>query len=61
MAAARRDAGLAPPVLEEIGTRFPVTLRLERIGRLLQLVGRGLVREVGTSPQDPKRRYFLSS
>jgi predicted ArsR family transcriptional regulator len=28
--------------------------------RLLRLVGRGLVREVGTSPQDPKRRYFLS-
>lgn len=24
-------------------------------------VGRGLVREVGPSPQDPKRRYFLSS
>jgi ATP-dependent DNA helicase RecG len=100
MAAACRDAGLSQPVLEEIGTRFRVTLRLVRIGRpafdateqgilrllrdgrghvtseiahairlspratrtrLLQLVGRGLVREVGTSPQDPKRRYFLSS
>lgn len=100
MTAACRAAGLAPPVLEEIGTRFRVTLRLGRIGqpvldetedtilrllrdgrghltseiarairltpratrtRLLRLVGRGLVREVGTSPQDPKRRYFLSS
>ena len=99
MAAACRDAGLAPPVLEEIGTRFRVTLRLGRVGaptldetenailralrdgqghltseiahairltpratrtRLLRLVGRGFVREVGTSPQDPKRRYFLS-
>ena len=26
--------------------------------RLLKLVERGLVREVGTSPQDPRRRYF---
>ena len=26
--------------------------------RLARLVGRGLVREVGTGPQDPKRRYF---
>jgi ATP-dependent DNA helicase RecG len=100
MAAACRDAGLAPPLLEEIGTRFRVTLRLGRVGpptldeteeaivrvlrdsrghltseiarairltpratrsRLLRLIERGLVREVGTSPQDPKRRYFLSS
>jgi predicted HTH transcriptional regulator len=98
MAAACRVAGLAPPVLEEIGTRFGVTLHLGRIAtpshneteeailqllrdgrghltseiapairltpratrtRLLQLVGRGLVREIGTSSQDPKRRYFL--
>ena len=100
MMAACRDAGLAPPTLEEIGIRFRVTLWLERVGapavdateeailaalrdgtglvtsaiakmigltpratrtRLLRLVERGLVREVGTSPQDPKRRYFLSS
>lgn len=100
MTAACRDAGLAAPVLEEIGTRFRVTLPLGRVSppavdetekailrvlrddrghltseiaaairltpratrtRLLRLVGRGLVREVGTSPQDPKRRYFLSS
>jgi len=26
--------------------------------RLARLVGRGLVREIGTGPQDPKRRYF---
>jgi ATP-dependent DNA helicase RecG len=100
MTVACRDAGLAPPTLEEIGTRFRVTLWLEQVGattvdkieqtilamlkdgagrvtsevakvigltpratrtRLVQLVERGLVREVGTSPQDPKRRYFLSS
>lgn len=100
MTAACRDAGLAAPVLEEIGTRFRVTLPLGRVSpptvdetekailrvlrdgrghltseianairltpratrtRLLRLVGRGLVREVGTSPQDPKRQYFLSS
>lgn len=28
--------------------------------RLARLVGRGLVREIGTGPQDPKRRYFLA-
>ena len=26
--------------------------------RLARLVGRGLVLEIGTGPQDPKRRYF---
>ena len=100
MTAACRDAGLPAPVLEEIGTRFRVTLRTIRIQapsldatdqaivdalaagrglstndiaarirrtpraartRLLGLIERGLVREVGTSPQDPKRRYFLAN
>ena len=100
MTGACRDAGLAPPTLEEIGNRFRVTLWLEQVGdtaldkteqailaplsdgtgrvtseiatvigltpratrtRLVRLVERGLVREVGTSPQDPKRRYFISS
>ena len=27
----------------------------------LKLVGNGLVREVGSGPQDPKRRYFLAT
>ncbi len=97
MTAACSGAGLAPPVLEELGTRFRVTLGLTRIGspvmdptdraildalagreghstreiaaairltaratrtRLARLVKRGFVREIGTSPQDPKRRYF---
>jgi len=97
MTTACRDAGLAPPVFEEIATRFRVTLSTERVGptvldetdqailealaggegrltsevakaialtpratrtRLARLVGRGFVREVGTGPQDPKRRYF---
>lgn len=97
MSVACADAGLAVPVLEEIGTRFRVTLHTERhaaptadttdqailhalaggVGlatqeiavaialtpratrtRLAKLVERGLVREIGTSPQDPKRRYF---
>jgi len=97
MTAACRDAGMAPPELEEIGTRFRVTLSTARGGtptldptdqaivdlltasegrstqhiatgialtpratrtRLMKLVKRGLVREIGTSPQDPKRRYF---
>ena len=90
------DLGL-PPLLEEIGSRFRVTLRTGRVGepstdpttrkilskvsetkgrltseiakligltprathtRLAALVGRGLVRELGSSPQDPQRRYF---
>jgi len=28
--------------------------------RLARLVGRGLVREIGTGPQDPQRRYYLA-
>ncbi len=97
MIAVCRDAGLAPPVFEEIGLRFRVTLRIARGGasalgpidraivtlvsapeglatrdaaknigltpratrtRLAALVARGLVREIGTGPQDPMRRYF---
>ena len=97
MTAACRDAGLAAPVFEELGTRFRITISPQRIGRpaldetdeailgelaggggrltneiaktihltrratrtrLARLVGRGLVREIGTGPQDPKRRYF---
>ncbi len=97
MTAACSEAGLAVPALEEIGTRFRVTLHTARTGppavdttdqaildalaggnglatqeianaiertsratrtRLVKLVERGLVREIGTSPQDPKRRYF---
>ncbi len=97
MTGACREVGLGPPVFEEIGTRFRVTLFTERVGppaldetdqaivdalaggkglltsqiaraigltpratrtRLAHLVAGGLVREVGTGPQDPKRRYY---
>ncbi|MEQ8762553.1 MAG: helix-turn-helix domain-containing protein [Planctomycetota bacterium] len=97
MFAACADAGLAAPLLEEIGIRFRVTLHTEQIQstvldetdraimalvrapeglptreiaqaigltpratrtRLGRLVALGLVREIGTGPQDPKRRYF---
>ena len=97
MFAACRDAGLAVPVLEEVGIRFRVTLRTGQVQpaaldaidqaivamvrtpeglatreiadrikltpratrtRLAALVALGLVSEVGTGPQDPKRRYF---
>jgi predicted HTH transcriptional regulator len=97
MTAACRDAGLSPPRLEEVGTRFRVTLstirqsspRLDEVerailralrgdagsstreiaaeiglsaratrSRLAAMVQRGFVREIGTSPQDPRRRYF---
>jgi predicted HTH transcriptional regulator len=97
MTAACQDVGLSPPRLEEIGTRFRVTLSTERVGapvldetdraildtleggegrlthqiataigltsratrsRLVRLIGRGFVREVGTSDKDPRRKYF---
>ncbi|MBI3041822.1 MAG: putative DNA binding domain-containing protein [Betaproteobacteria bacterium] len=99
MTTACREAGLTDPALEEIGTRFRVTIATTRTRapsvdetehdilealargkglstqaiaarikrspratrtRLMNLIGRGLVREVGTSPQDPKRQYFLA-
>lgn len=99
MGSACHDAGLPEPSLEEIGTRFRVTLhttpgnvqvanaidqlildalsanaglstqqmatkiaRTPRTARtrLASLVERGLVREIGSSPQDPQRRYFLA-
>jgi predicted HTH transcriptional regulator len=94
------DAGLAPPIFEELGTHFRVTLfaarqeavRLdatdhaivsalefgeglstkaiaERIGRsaratrsrLVSLIERGLVAEVGSGPNDPRKRYYLAT
>ena len=42
---------------QEIATVIGLTGRATR-SRLLKLVERGLVREIGTSPQDPRRRYF---
>ena len=99
MTAACRDAGLPDPRLEEIATRFRVTIFTTQVNRpalddidqtivdglsdgegrltseiaavigltsratrtrLARLVGNGLVREVGSGPQDPKRRYFLT-
>ncbi|MCO6512472.1 MAG: winged helix-turn-helix transcriptional regulator [Aridibacter famidurans] len=99
MISACSEAGLEPPLMEEIGVRFRVTLRIgqvrspvldetdrkivsllqspeglptrdiaEAIGlspratrtRLAALVEKGLVREIGTGPQDPKRRYFAT-
>ena len=41
----------------EIAQAIRLTPRATRT-RLARLVGRGLVREIGTGPQDPKRRYF---
>ena len=47
-------------VTSEIAKAIGLTSRATRT-RLVGLVNRGLVREVGTSPQHPKRRYFISS
>ena len=41
----------------EIAKAIALTPRATRT-RLAGLVGRGIVREIGTGPQDPKRRYF---
>jgi len=93
-------AGLAPPALEEIGTRFRVTIHTQAVRptildavdqaimdalsdgrgmstneiaqlidrtprstrtRLIGLLGQGLVQEVGSGPNDPKRRYFRTN
>jgi predicted HTH transcriptional regulator len=43
----------------EIAAAIGLTSRATRT-RLARLVGNGLLREVGSGPQDPKRRYFLS-
>jgi predicted HTH transcriptional regulator len=43
----------------EISAIIGLTPRATRT-RLARLVDGGLVREVGTGPQDPKRRYFIS-
>jgi ATP-dependent DNA helicase RecG len=99
MTAACREAGLPDPLLEEIGTRFRVTLftspasppttdaidqmilaaladanglstqeiasltmrstRATR-NRLIKLIERGLIQELGANTQDPMRRYFLA-
>jgi predicted HTH transcriptional regulator len=41
----------------EIAAAIGLTPRATRT-RLARLVGRGLVREIGTGPQDPQRRYY---
>jgi predicted ArsR family transcriptional regulator len=100
MTAACREAGLPSPRLEEIATRFRVTIFTAMVNgptlddtdqaivaalsdgagkltseiasvigltsratrtRLARLVGNGLLREVGSGPQDPRRRYFLTT
>ncbi len=50
---ANGEGSLASEVVAEI----ELSTRATRT-RLARLVGRGLVREIGTGPQDPQRRYF---
>jgi len=52
-------AGGKGRLTSEIAAAIGLTPRATRT-RLARLVGRGLVREIGTGPQDPKRQYFLS-
>lgn len=47
-------------VTSDIARVIRLTPRATRT-RLARLIERGLVREIGTSPRDPKRRYFLAS
>lgn len=51
-----RGRGLAT---SEIAAAIGLSTRATRT-RLVRLVGCGLVREIGTGPQDPRRRYFLA-
>lgn len=99
MTTACREAGLPDPRLEEIATRFRVTIFTTQVNRptlddtdqaivdrlsdgegrltseiatviglssratrtrLARLVDNGLVYEVGSAPQDPTRRYFIT-
>ncbi len=50
-------AGGGGCLTSEIAQAIGLTPRATRT-RLARLVGRGLVSEIGTGPQDPKRRYF---
>ena len=50
-------AGGAGRLTSEIAHAIHLTPRATRT-RLARLVGRGLVREIDTGPQDPKRHYF---
>ena len=43
----------------EIAEAIGLTPRATRT-RLARMAGRGLVREIGTGPQDPQRRYYLA-
>ncbi len=52
-------AGGKGRLTSEIAEAIGLTSRATRT-RLARLVGRGQVREIGTGPQDPKRRYFKS-
>lgn len=45
---------------QQIADKINRTARSTRT-RLISLIERGLVVEIGTSPQDPKRKYFLSN
>ena len=45
---------IGPTVLDDTDQTTPRATRT----RLARLVGSGLLREIGTGPQDPKRRYF---
>jgi ATP-dependent DNA helicase RecG len=50
----------AGKLTSQIATAIGLTPRATRT-RLARLVGIGIVREVGSGPQDPKRRYFLTT
>jgi ATP-dependent DNA helicase RecG len=45
--------------MREIADAIGLSARATRT-RLARLVGRGLVRAIGTGPHDPQRRYFLT-
>ena len=54
------EAGTRGLSTQEIASTIELSPRATR-SRLVRLIDRGLVWEIGTSPQDPRRRYFLST
>jgi len=51
---------LAPRPAQVVVTAVLFLVGVAAAARVARLVGRRLVRGVGTGPQDPKRRYFRS-
>lgn len=52
----KNDKGLST---KQIAERLPISSRATRT-RLIELINRGLIVEIGSGPNDPKKKYFLA-